>query len=208
MRWNRPKQELPAQTKAPPSVMATQSDLEAAYRLVLGRDVDPEGLRHYGELVTRGMPLRALIETLLGSDEFRARGRSDSEARPLSHEPLLNPDSGQVPGAGREIDPAEIIHRYTVEELIETAEEYYRRVTDPTPLMSKPFSFLHEAPEMLENLGHLLGGLELGKSMTVLDFGAGTCWLSRLIAQLNCRPICCDASRTALEIGRRVSGRA
>jgi len=40
--------------------------------------------------------------------------------------------------------------------------------------------------------------------MTVLDFGAGTCWLSRLLAQLHCRPICCDVSTAALEIGRRL----
>ena len=70
--------------------------------------------------------------------------------------------------------------------------------------MSKPFAFLHETPQMLENLGLLLGGLELGRTMSVLDFGAGTCWLSRILAQLNCQPICCDASRTALDIGRRL----
>ena len=39
--------------------------------------------------------------------------------------------------------------------------------------------------------------------MTVLDFGAGTYWLSRLIAQLNCGVICCDPSAVALDIGRR-----
>jgi SAM-dependent methyltransferase len=102
------------------------------------------------------------------------------------------------------IDPRDVIRRYSVEELSATAEDYYRVVSDPTPLMSKPFTFTHEAPEMLQNLGFLLAGLHLGKTMTVLDFGAGTCWLSRYLAQLNCRPICCDTSRTALEIGRRL----
>jgi SAM-dependent methyltransferase len=70
--------------------------------------------------------------------------------------------------------------------------------------MSKPFSYLHEAPQMLHDLGLLLGGLHLGKGMTVLDFGAGTCWLSRLLAQLNCAPICCDVSASALAIGQRL----
>ena len=73
------------------------------------------------------------------------------------------------------IDPKDVMRRYTVEELCETAEQYYRSVSDPTPLMSKPFSFLHEAPEALQNLGLLLSGLHLGKTMKVLDFGAGTC---------------------------------
>jgi SAM-dependent methyltransferase len=102
------------------------------------------------------------------------------------------------------IDPKDVMRRYSVEELCETAEEYFRVVSDPTPLMVKPFAFLHETPHMLENLGLLIGGLQLGRTMTVLDFGAGTCWLSRIIAQLNCQPICCDASRTALDIGRRL----
>jgi SAM-dependent methyltransferase len=102
------------------------------------------------------------------------------------------------------IDPRDVMRRYSVEELCETADEYFRVVSDPTPLMVKPFAFLHETPHMLENLGLLLGGLQLGRTMTVLDFGAGTCWLSRILAQLNCQPICCDASRTALDIGRRL----
>ena len=87
------------------------------------------------------------------------------------------------------IDPKDVMRRYTVEELCETADQYYRSVSDPTPLMSKPFSFLHETPEALHNLGLLLSGLHLGKTMTVLEFGAGTCWLSRVLTQLNCQMI-------------------
>ena len=102
------------------------------------------------------------------------------------------------------IDPKDVMRKYTVEELCETADQYYRSVSDPTPLMSKPFTFLHETPEALHNLGLLLSGLHLGKTMKVLEFGAGTCWLSRVLTQLNCEMICCDASRTALDIGRRL----
>jgi len=40
--------------------------------------------------------------------------------------------------------------------------------------------------------------------MTVLDFGAGTCWLSRLLNQLQYVTIACDASLSALDIGRRL----
>jgi len=102
------------------------------------------------------------------------------------------------------IDPKDVIQAHTVEQLCETADEYYRRVSDPTPLMSKPFTFLHETPEALHNLGLLLSGLRLGKTMRVLDFGAGTCWLGRFLTQLNCDVVCCDSSRTALEIGERL----
>jgi SAM-dependent methyltransferase len=102
------------------------------------------------------------------------------------------------------IDPKQVIRRYTPEELAETADQYYRRIDDPTPLMTKPFSFLHEAPEMLQNLGLLLSGLHLGKTMSVLDFGGGTGWLSRFLSQLNCQVICCDVSKAALAIGGRL----
>ena len=57
---------------------------------------------------------------------------------------------------------------------------------------------------MLRNVGLLLSGLHLGKTMTVLDFGAGTCWLSRMLGQLQCEVIACDVSQTALEIGERL----
>jgi SAM-dependent methyltransferase len=102
------------------------------------------------------------------------------------------------------IDPRDVMRRSSVEELADTADAYYRVVSDPTPLMAKPFAFLHETPEMLQNLGLLFAGLSLGRTMTVLDFGAGTCWLSRILTQLNCQAIACDTSTTALEIGRRL----
>lgn len=102
------------------------------------------------------------------------------------------------------INPRDVINAITVEELCGTAENYYQTVSDPTPLMMKPFAFLHETPEMLQTMGLLLSGLRLGKTMTVLDFGAGVCWFSRFLTQLQCRVICCDASRTALDIGTRL----
>ena len=57
---------------------------------------------------------------------------------------------------------------------------------------------------MLQNMGHMLSGLHLGKTMTVLDFAAGTCWFSRFLSQMGCRTISCDTSQAALEIGKRL----
>ena len=70
------------------------------------------------------------------------------------------------------IDPKDVIRRYTVEELCETAEQYYRSVSDPTPLMSKPFSFLHETPEALQNLGLLLSPFAYFE-VSVVDLNSG-----------------------------------
>jgi len=82
-----------------------------------------------------------------------------------------------------------VIKNNSVEELCQTAENYFKSIPDPTPQMAKPFRSLFEAPEKIQNLGLLLSGLNLGRTMTVLDFGAGTCWLSRFLNQLQYRTI-------------------
>ena len=138
---------------------------------------------------------------LLDSPEYRGRHAPSRDEHGVDPSVPLVPDPIAVDTT---IKPADIIARHSVEELIETADEYYRGIADPTALMSRPFAYLHEAPVMLQNLGALLAGLQLGKTMTVLEFGAGTCWLSRCLAQLHCQPICCDASKAALDIGRRL----
>jgi ubiquinone/menaquinone biosynthesis C-methylase UbiE len=102
------------------------------------------------------------------------------------------------------IDPISVMQRLSVEALCETADKYYRSLVDPTEQMSKPFSNVFLAPDMLINLGQLLSGLHLTRSMTVLDFAAGTCWLSRYLNQMHCVTISLDASEAALVIGQRL----
>lgn len=102
------------------------------------------------------------------------------------------------------INPKDIIDKLTVEDLCLTADDYFRSISDTIPLMAKPFHNLLESPQILQNMGLLLSGLHLGPTMKILEFGAGTCWFSRCLSQLQCQTICCDVSRTALEIGRRL----
>jgi len=102
------------------------------------------------------------------------------------------------------IDPKRLAEEMSVEHLCRTANDYFKSLSDPTPWMTKPFSSLVEAPELLQNVGLLLSGLHLGKTMTVLDFGAGSCWFSRILSQLQCQTISCDVSDAALEIGKRL----
>ena len=102
------------------------------------------------------------------------------------------------------INPKELIETLSVEKLSQTADQYFKSICDPTPQMGKPFSSLIEAPEILQNMGYILSGLRLGKTMTVLEFAAGTCWFSRFLNQLQCRTISCDVSVTALELGKRL----
>jgi len=107
------------------------------------------------------------------------------------------------------IDPQELIKTLSVEYLCETAETRFRQLNEDNPLihMGKPFSDLNGVSETLQNMSHLLSELQLGKSMTVLDFAAGTCWLSRFLTNLRCRTISCDVSETALQMGRELFSR-
>ncbi len=100
------------------------------------------------------------------------------------------------------INPKHLIKTLSVEHFCKKADEYYQKLQNPLIQMSKPFAFVLEAPDLLWKMGLLLSGLKLGKSMVVMDFGAGTCWLSRFLNQLQCSTISVDVSVTALNIGR------
>lgn len=102
------------------------------------------------------------------------------------------------------IDPIQLAQETTAEQLRASANNYFKSLADPTSWMIKPFSSVLEAPELLQNIGVLLSGLRLGKTMTVLDFGAGACWFSRILTQLQCQTISCDISEAALEIGKEL----
>ena len=183
----------------------TDDDIAFAYRTILGREPDPAGLRAYRDAAAVGLTLRALLQALADSDEHRAKAQVIPEPTPPGS---ISADDGftsvhtENHTRAALIRPQDIINHTSAQTLNEAADEYYRRVPDPTPLISKPFAYWHEAPQMLHDLGLVFEGMHLGKAMRVLDFGAGTCWLSRILLQLNCEPIACDVSHTALTIGR------
>jgi SAM-dependent methyltransferase len=102
------------------------------------------------------------------------------------------------------IDPKEVAHRLSLDGLCESADAYYRDIDDPTQLLGKPFSSAARAPDLLRNMGVLLQGLQIGTTMTVLEFAAGTCWFSRILSQMGCHVIACDVSLAALDLGRRL----
>jgi SAM-dependent methyltransferase len=102
------------------------------------------------------------------------------------------------------IDPEDVTRRLSLDGLCESADAYYRDIDDPTQLLGKPFSCASRAPDLLRNMGVLLQGLQIGTTMTVLDFAAGTCWFTRILSQMGCQVIACDVSRAALDLGRRL----
>jgi SAM-dependent methyltransferase len=68
----------------------------------------------------------------------------------------------------------------------------------------KPFATPSEAAELCGGLAALLPNLLLFPGARVLDFGAGTCWMARLLALLGCDVTAVDVSRKALEIGEQL----
>jgi 2-polyprenyl-3-methyl-5-hydroxy-6-metoxy-1,4-benzoquinol methylase len=102
------------------------------------------------------------------------------------------------------IDVRDVIARTSVEDLNRAAEEYFASLTDWDHHLAKPFSTPEEAPPLLMDVATLLQGMKLLPGMTILDFGAGTGWLSRSITQLGCRVVLLDVSHTALNVAQEL----
>jgi SAM-dependent methyltransferase len=111
------------------------------------------------------------------------------------------------PDGDRAIDVRDLVARTSVEEFNRTAEAYFASLTGTEHQLAKPFSHADEAPSLLIDAATLLQGLRLAPGMTVLEFGAGTGWLSRFLTQLGCRAILLDVSPTALMMARELYDR-
>jgi SAM-dependent methyltransferase len=102
------------------------------------------------------------------------------------------------------IDFRSIVERYSFAEHAARADRYFSTLDLKSPVARKPFAAPSEAAELCGGLGVLLGNLLLFPGARVLDFGAGTCWMSRILALLGCEVTAVDVSRKALEIGERL----
>lgn len=102
------------------------------------------------------------------------------------------------------IDVRTLIASTSPGDLNRMAEEYFSSLENWEHHLAKPFARAEETPQLLISLGTVLQGLQLTPGMTVLEFGAGTGWLSRFLTQLGCQAILLDVAPTALEIARDV----
>lgn len=102
---------------------------------------------------------------------------------------------------------ADIVASAPLEEHLARADAYFARLENWEYHLAKPFVSPEETPELLILFATALAGLRLAPGHTVLDFGAGSCWTSRLLTQLGCRVIAVDASPAALRIGRELFAR-
>lgn len=122
----------------------------------------------------------------------RTPDEAPAESQPASH---------QAPDF---IDVRQLIKTLSVGELNKSAEEYFAQLESWEHHLAKPFADIIETPELLVSFAHLLQGLKLSPGMSVLDFGAGSCWSSHLLTQLGCEVTAMDVSETALKIGREL----
>jgi ubiquinone/menaquinone biosynthesis C-methylase UbiE len=102
------------------------------------------------------------------------------------------------------IDVRDMIAKTSIEDLNRTAEAYFSSLTEWEHHIAKPLSKVDETPPLLINFGTLLQGLELMPGQTVVDYGAGSGWLSRFLTQLGARMILLDVSPSALNIAREL----
>ena len=104
--------------------------------------------------------------------------------------------------AGTLIDVADFKKTTSVEALNETAEAYFARVTNWDFHHAVPLWHPAGAANQLTTFAHVLHGLNLLPGMSVVDFGAGSCWASRWLTQMGMEAIALDVSPSALKIGQ------
>lgn len=127
------------------------------------------------------------------ADRPRRRGVEASEA-PSHEAPAL-------------IDVRDVIGANSIEALNESADHYFASLETWEHHLAKPFASVDEAPSLLSDMAIVLRAAALAPGLTVLEFGAGTGWLSRSLTQLGCRAIVTDVSPTALEMAAALYAR-
>jgi len=96
----------------------------------------------------------------------------------------------------------------THEELINAADLYFSQLKDVNPLITKPFSSTSGgASQILSAFSASLNALNLFNGAQVLDFGAGTGWTSRYLAQMGCNVHGLDISNSAILIAEEMKNK-
>jgi len=103
-----------------------------------------------------------------------------------------------------QIDFRDLVDKYSFAEHAARADKYFSTLDLDSPVARKPFASPHEAAELCAGIAAILPGLMLFPTVRVLDFGAGTCWMSRLLALLGCDVTAVDVSKKALEVGEKL----
>ena len=102
------------------------------------------------------------------------------------------------------IDYRDLVAKFTFAEHARRADEYFSGFDEKSTIVRKPFAALDEVGGLCAGVGAILTGLKLFGGARVLEFGAATCWFSRILALLRCEVVAVDVSGKALELGRKL----
>ncbi len=102
------------------------------------------------------------------------------------------------------VDYREIAGKYTFGEHAARANQYFAKINVDSVVARKPFASPLEVPEIVSGISTVVAGLNLFHGARVLDFGAGTCWVSRFLALMGCEVTAADVSANALKVGREL----
>jgi 2-polyprenyl-3-methyl-5-hydroxy-6-metoxy-1,4-benzoquinol methylase len=176
---------------ADPFIPSHTYELDALLR-VCDRKAIPAAhavFEHEQELTNAFLFCEVPLPSITGVDE-RGRPLPGTTLRVARREP-------ETPIAVRDV-----VASRSIDELNQSAEEYFGSLRHWDEHLAKPFSQPVEMPPVLASVATLLDGLDLTPGITVLEFGAGTGWLSRWLTQLGCRVILLDVSPTALRMAK------
>lgn len=115
---------------------------------------------------------------------------------------LLLSKGMDLPEASLPFSDTELMKR--ADEFNTAAEKYFTLPKNHTFVMNKPFSERMMFGQRLFDFGVQVHWLRLKPGETVLDFGAGSCWMSFFLNRFGCRTLSVDISPSALKMGRSI----
>lgn len=104
-----------------------------------------------------------------------------------------------VPGF---VDVRQLVEQLSQEDLLQSADQYFARMTPASEQCHKPFSNPADAVYLTRHLGLLLEAADLFRKARVLDFGCATGWLTMDLAQMGCDAIGVDISPAAIRLAQ------
>jgi len=173
-------------------------DVRWCYQHILGREPESDSAIN-DHLKTKNF--KSLVRNFVSSKEFLDKNlRFDGVVAGILNNRQM-PDSDLI-------DVRELMRTYSVTELNESAENYFKQhLISPQNYLKKPFLQVTESAHQLLAFTQMLNGLAPLPGMRLLDFGAGTCWATRFFADFKLDVIACDVSPSALEIGKQIFAR-